>query len=82
MIREAAVGELALGVQDYALALATILRAASGEFSFALFGRWGSGKTTLTKQLEPLLEDAQVYRSASSAAQGTPYADMPWLDSL
>lgn len=56
MAREATDDELSLFVWDYAKALATILRSAEDEFTFALFGPWGSGKTTLTRLLKPLLE--------------------------
>jgi hypothetical protein len=44
-----------LGIDQYARALATIFRAAGGEFCFALFGAWGSGKTTLVRYMTPLL---------------------------
>jgi energy-coupling factor transporter ATP-binding protein EcfA2 len=64
MFREAEEDELVLGVKDYAMAIATVLRTAKGEFTFALLGRWGSGKTTLTTQLAPLLCDARHYRKA------------------
>ena len=60
MKREADPDELALSVDDYANALAAVLRAAQGEFTFALFGHWGSGKTTLVKRLTPVLEALQV----------------------
>jgi hypothetical protein len=65
MVREAAPAELALAVQDYALALATVLRTAKGEFTFALFGPWGSGKTTLTTQLVPLLKDPRTFQTSA-----------------
>ena len=74
MYREANDRELGLGVADYALALATVLRAATGEFTFALFGRWGSGKTTLTKVLEPLLAEPGRYQERAKDASGV-YAE-------
>jgi energy-coupling factor transporter ATP-binding protein EcfA2 len=70
MFREAEEDELVLGVRDYAKAIATVLRVAKGEFTFALFGRWGSGKTTLVTQLEPLLRDAKSYQRAIGAPDG------------
>ena len=70
MFREAEQDELVLGVGDYAKAIATVLRAAKGEFTFALLGRWGSGKTTLVSQLEPLLVDSDTYRTAIGAPSG------------
>lgn len=74
MIREAASEELGLGIDRYALALATILRTAEGEFNFALFGRWGSGKTTLTSLLRPLLENPAAYRAATLSPPNATYA--------
>jgi hypothetical protein len=53
--RDANSNELGLGIDQYARALATIFRAAGGEFCFALFGAWGSGKTTLVRYMTPLL---------------------------
>lgn len=71
MFREAEEDELVLGARDYAKAIATVLRAAKGEFTFALFGRWGSGKTTLISQLKPLLQDASYYREAIGVSHET-----------
>lgn len=56
MQREAESDELALSIDDYATALSAVLRGARGEFTFALFGHWGSGKTTLIRRLAPLVE--------------------------
>nr|WP_198030329.1 P-loop NTPase fold protein [Mesorhizobium sp. LNHC220B00] len=69
MTREADDKELALSVGEYAKALATILRTAEGEFTFALFGPWGSGKTTLTRLLKPLLEDPKDFADQTGASQ-------------
>lgn len=74
MIREATADELALGVQDYAIALATVLRAAEEEFTFALFGPWGSGKTTLVRELKPLLRSPETYRDRTAAPVTDRYA--------
>ncbi len=74
MVRDAAPEELTLGVTDYALALATILRTAGGEFNFALYGPWGSGKTTLVSVLQPLLEDPAAYQAKVPPHPGNTYA--------
>jgi hypothetical protein len=74
MVREAEPDELTLGVHDFALALGTILRTATGEFTFALFGRWGSGKTTLVSVLEPLLTSPDHYRKMARLKSGDAYA--------
>lgn len=68
MVREADQSELTLRVEDYALAVASVLRSAKGEFTFALFGPWGSGKTTLATLIKPLLENPEEYRRKVSAA--------------
>jgi energy-coupling factor transporter ATP-binding protein EcfA2 len=69
MAREADPTELALRVEEYALALATVLRTAKGEFTFALLGPWGSGKTTLTKVMKRLLEDPQIFRDSAGTGE-------------
>ncbi len=71
MKREAEKDELALNVNDYAEALATILRAAKGEFTFALFGPWGSGKTTITGLLKSILQPQQNDNPTNSASRDT-----------
>ncbi|MER9163646.1 P-loop NTPase fold protein [Mesorhizobium sp. M0715] len=75
MVREADDKELSLFVQDYAEALATILRSAEDEFTFALFGPWGSGKTTLTRLLKPLLESPEDFVTQTGAPQ-QPFAKL------
>ncbi|MBZ9709323.1 KAP family NTPase [Mesorhizobium sp. ESP7-2] len=74
MVREAYDDELALGVEKYAIGLATILRTAKGEFTFALFGPWGSGKTTLTRLLTPLLEFPEKFKKTIKLSE-IPSAD-------
>ncbi|MER9375483.1 P-loop NTPase fold protein [Mesorhizobium sp. M0491] len=76
MVREAADEELSLFVRDYAKALATILRSAEDEFTFALFGPWGSGKTTLTRLLTPLLESPGHFGRAIPGAMGQEFAKL------
>lgn len=69
MVREAADDELVLGVANYAKAIATVLRTARDEFTFALFGPWGSGKTTLVRLLRPLLENPRHFRDETNAEE-------------
>jgi hypothetical protein len=57
---------VALGVNIYAPALATLFKMAKGEFCFGLYGRWGIGKTFLSKYVAILLTDAARYRAALS----------------
>ncbi|TPE47897.1 P-loop NTPase fold protein [Amaricoccus solimangrovi] len=56
MARKAHEDELRLDVREHARVIARILRSAHGEFTLALFGPWGSGKTTLTDQLGPMID--------------------------
>lgn len=49
--RDASPDEKCLGVDPQAEALATFIRSAVGEFCFAVFGRWGRGKTFLMKEV-------------------------------
>lgn len=69
MVRDASPAELALRVEEYALALSTIFRSASGEFSLALFGPWGSGKTTLARVMKSMLEDPAQLQETSGALE-------------
>ncbi|WFU26758.1 P-loop NTPase fold protein [Bradyrhizobium sp. CB1717] len=78
IVREATPDELGLNVEQYAKALATILRVSDGEFSFALFGRWGSGKTTLLKLLQPYLEKPDIYKKAVVVGPKETYADLEY----
>ncbi|WP_282129434.1 P-loop NTPase fold protein [Roseobacter litoralis] len=54
---------LALDRDQFCLALARLFRIAKGEFSLALLGRWGSGKTTIADRVASYLEDETSYRS-------------------
>ncbi|MCS7469564.1 KAP family NTPase [Stieleria sp. ICT_E10.1] len=49
--REAIESELRLNVTKHANALSHVFQTATGEFCFALFGRWGRGKSTLLRCL-------------------------------
>jgi hypothetical protein len=75
IVREADDDELGLGIEQYARALATIMRSAKGEFAFALFGPWGSGKTTLARRTVPLLESAATFRAGQNFSEGDPIAN-------
>ncbi len=44
-----------LGFQEYAVALSDIVRNSTPEFAIGIFGSWGTGKTTLMRQIERLL---------------------------
>jgi hypothetical protein len=50
-----------LGTGVYCAAIASLLRTATGEFCFGLFGPWGIGKTSLAVHLEPLLARPENY---------------------
>lgn len=54
--------ELALNSNRFALALARLFRIAEGEFSLALLGRWGSGKTSIANLVNDYLQDAKLYK--------------------
>lgn len=57
-----------LGFQDYATALSDIIRSSTPEFAVGIFGSWGTGKTTLMRQIERLLgqDDSVVTACATS----------------
>lgn len=54
---------LALDRDKFALALARLFRIANEEFSLALLGRWGSGKTTIANRITRYLSDSESYSS-------------------
>lgn len=54
--RRAAPDERCLNVGEYANVLSRFFRSAEGEFSFALLGPWGRGKTYLMELTEEELE--------------------------
>lgn len=45
-----------LGFRDYATALAEIIRDSRAEFAIGIFGTWGSGKTTLMREIQRSLD--------------------------
>jgi hypothetical protein len=55
--REATWKEDSLNVRQYAVALTTLLRTASGELCLGIFGHWGIGKTHLANMIRSLLTE-------------------------
>lgn len=53
--------ELLLNRESLALGLAHLFKSATGEFSFALLGAWGSGKTTLASTISQYLLNTEKY---------------------
>lgn len=62
--------ELVLNSRSFALGLAHLFKNTTGEFSFALFGRWGSGKTTIANLVSELLEDPAKYKKELQRVYG------------
>lgn len=54
---------LALDRESFALAIARLFRSAEREFSLALLGRWGSGKTTLANRVIKYVTDFEFYKT-------------------
>lgn len=57
--RDATTDQLVGDIKSHATALAKLFRGAEGEFCFALFGRWGVGKTELAKLVAELLSNGK-----------------------
>ncbi|MBO9407646.1 hypothetical protein J7399_09415 [Shimia sp. R9_1] len=55
-------GKLVLNSDRFSLALARLFRIAQGEFSLALLGRWGSGKTSIADLVAGYLQDSEKYQ--------------------
>ena len=53
---------LALNRDRFALAIARLFRIAKGEFSLALLGKWGIGKTSIAEQVSRYLCNEKEYR--------------------
>jgi hypothetical protein len=70
--------ELALDHESFAFSLARLFRLAEGEFSLALLGRWGSGKTTVAMRVKTLLTKPELYTEAHKAA----FSDVGALEEL
>ncbi|MEP3247545.1 MAG: P-loop NTPase fold protein [Sneathiella sp.] len=67
--------EQILNREALALGLAHLFKSATGEFSFALLGVWGSGKTTLADSISKFLLDTEQYENAVKQAFGVSKAD-------
>ncbi|MDE4139992.1 P-loop NTPase fold protein [Phaeobacter gallaeciensis] len=64
-----------LNRERLALGLAHLLKSASGEFTFALLGSWGSGKTTLAASVSKYLLDPERYSAGVKRAFGVTEAE-------
>lgn len=53
--------DLALDRNKFALSLARLFRIAEGEFSLALLGRWGAGKTKIASKISQYVKDETSY---------------------
>lgn len=74
-----------LGFQEYATALSDIIRSSTPEFAIGIFGSWGTGKTTLMRQIERLLtDDASVVTAWFTAwrYEKEPHLIVPLIDVL
>ena len=69
--------ELALNRRSFALALAQLFKSATGEFSFALLGPWGSGKTTVSDLVSDFLQDPNEHKTQYQKAFGADVGDDP-----
>jgi tRNA A37 threonylcarbamoyladenosine biosynthesis protein TsaE len=75
----------ALGFQDYAAALSDIIRMSAPEFAVGIFGTWGTGKTTLMRQIERQLGDDDSVVTAWFTAwryEKEPHLIVPLIDVL
>lgn len=67
--------EQILNREKLALGLAHLFKSASGEFTFAILGSWGSGKTTLAASVSKYLLDTEGYDAGLKRAFGVVEAD-------
>jgi hypothetical protein len=77
LTRETHPKERCLRVDDYAVALAAVMDASSDEFSFAIYGHWGRGKTFLMKRLAEVLPT--TYRTVWFSAWKYRTAPETWV---
>jgi hypothetical protein len=80
-VREAGEDELCLNVDDYANAVAQLyVNADEGEFSLAVFGPWGRGKTFLMRRVDLALRGLnRGYRTIRFSAWKYPSAPEVWV---
>lgn len=74
-----------LGFQEYATALSDIIRSSTPEFAIGIFGSWGTGKTTLMRQIERALDDDDSVVTAWFTAwryEREPHLIVPLVDVL
>lgn len=73
-----------LGFREYAAALKQIVEESQPQFAIGVFGTWGSGKTTLMKQLESSLDSSRTITVSFSAwrYEKEPHLIVPLLDSV
>lgn len=74
-----------LGFHAYATALSDIIRSSTPEFAVGIFGSWGTGKTTLMRQIERLLTaDGTVVTAWFTAwrYEREPHLIVPLIDVL
>lgn len=55
--------EIVLNGKEFAFALSRLFKNSEGEFSFALLGRWGSGKTSIANLVHDFLLDTTAYQA-------------------
>ncbi len=55
--------DIVLNGKEFAFALSRLFKNSEGEFSFALLGRWGSGKTSIANLVYEFLLDPAAYES-------------------
>lgn len=74
-----------LGFQAYATALSDIIRGSTPEFAVGIFGSWGTGKTTLMRQIERGLDNDPTVVTAWFTAwryEREPHLIVPMIDVL
>ena len=74
-----------LGFSDYASALGDIIKNSTPEFAVGIFGSWGTGKTTLMRQIERLLDEDPAIVTAWFTAwryEKEPHLIVPLIDVL
>lgn len=76
--REASEKEGALDVAKYVEALTTLFTRAGKDFTFALFGPWGRGKTYLMNRTAKALREQHQYETVHFSAWAYPQTPVLW----